>query len=203
MENNQKTEKISFYTERKSALVQASVIFMLLSAIFRLVGCWGRWNDAFFAATQIALPLACNLLFILHAAVWAYAKDIRHLVLGVCQSDFSGYPDCRDDSVKAMQVALNLGMDSRFVLHTPLMWLSKRGAWELAEELGGPALVDLILEESHTCYAGERGQRHEWGYGCGLCPACRLRAAGYAAYREARQTDSNGAPHTGPDHTEA
>ena len=144
-----------------------------------------------------------NLLFILHAAVWAYAKDIRHLVLGVCQSDFSGYPDCRDDSVKAMQVALNLGMDSRFVLHTPLMWLSKRGAWELAEELGGPALVDLILEESHTCYAGERGQRHEWGYGCGLCPASRLRAAGYAAYREARQADSNGAPHTGPDHTEA
>ncbi len=92
-----------------------------------------------------------------------------------------------------MQVALNLGMDSRFVLHTPLMWLSKRGAWELAEELGGAGLVDLILKESHTCYTGERGQCHEWGYGCGLCPACRLRAA--TTYREARQTNNNGAPH--------
>ena len=133
-----------------------------------------------------------NLLFILHAAVWAYAKNIRHLILGVCQSDSSGYPECRDDSIKAMQVALNCGMDSRFVLHTPLMWLSKRGAWELAESLGGTALVDLILEESHTCYAGERGRRYDWGYGCGVCPACRLRASGYAAYREARKNGERG-----------
>lgn len=143
-----------------------------------------------------------NLLFILHTAVWAYAKDIRHLVLGVCQSDFSGYPDCRDDSIKAMQVALNLGMDSRFILHTPLMWLNKSGAWELAENLGGAALVDLILEESHTCYTGERGQRHPWGYGCGICPACRLRAAGYAAYAKARRPEDKGAFPAGRDHTE-
>ncbi|MGE9985141.1 7-cyano-7-deazaguanine synthase QueC [Desulfovibrio sp. SGI.169] len=144
-----------------------------------------------------------NLLFILHAAVWAYARDIRHLALGVCQSDFSGYPDCRDDSIKAMQVALNLGMNGRFILHTPLMWLNKSDAWEMAENLGGAALVELILEESHTCYAGERGQRHEWGYGCGVCPACRLRAAGYATYRKKRQTGRNNTPHTGQDHTES
>ncbi|WP_165065179.1 7-cyano-7-deazaguanine synthase QueC [Desulfovibrio sp. ZJ200] len=134
-----------------------------------------------------------NLLFILHAAAWAYARHIRHLVLGVCQSDSSGYPDCRDDSIKAMQAALNLGMATDFVLHTPLMWRSKCNAWELAEELGGAALVEVILEESHTCYEGERGKRHDWGYGCGVCPACRLRAAGYAAYRAARQTDKTGA----------
>jgi len=126
-----------------------------------------------------------NLIFILHAAAWAFAKDIRHLVMGVCQSDYSGYPDCRDDSIKAMQVALNRGMDTGYVLHTPLMWRSKKDAWNLARSLGGEALVDLIVEESHTCYLGERGQRHAWGYGCGACPACRLRAAGYAAYREA------------------
>ena len=126
-----------------------------------------------------------NLIFILHAAAWAYAKNIRHLVLGVCQSDYSGYPDCRDDSIKAMQVAVNSGMDAQFTLHTPLMWRSKKDAWMLARELGGDALVDLIVEESHTCYMGERGQRQPWGYGCGTCPACRLRAAGYAAYAQA------------------
>ena len=126
-----------------------------------------------------------NLIFILHAAAWAYAKNIRHIVLGVCQSDYSGYPDCRDDSIKAMQVAVNSGMDAQYTLHTPLMWRSKKDAWMLARELGGDALVNLILEESHTCYMGQRGQRQPWGYGCGTCPACRLRAAGYAAYAQA------------------
>ena len=126
-----------------------------------------------------------NLIFILHAAAWAYAKNIRHLVLGVCQSDYSGYPDCRDDSIKAMQVAVNSGMDAQYALHTPLMWRSKKDAWMLARELGGDALVNLIVEESHTCYMGQRGQREPWGYGCGTCPACRLRAAGYAAYVQA------------------
>lgn len=123
-----------------------------------------------------------NLIFILHAAAWAYGQGIQHMVLGVCQSDSSGYPDCRDDSIKAMQVALNTGMAANFVLHTPLMWRSKKDAWTLAEALGGPHLVDLIVEESHTCYEGQRGQRHPWGYGCGQCPACRLRAAGYDEY---------------------
>ena len=127
-----------------------------------------------------------NLIFILHAAAWAYGLDIRHMVLGVCQSDYSGYPDCRDDSIKAMQVAINSGMDAGFTLHTPLMWRSKKDAWTLARSLGGSALVDLIVEESHTCYAGQRGKRYPWGYGCGDCPACRLRAAGYAAYAEAQ-----------------
>ena len=94
-----------------------------------------------------------NLLFGLQAAIWAYEKNIRHLVLGVCQSDSSGYPDCRDDSIKALQLALNLGMDAHYVLHTPLMWLDKCGAWQLAEQLGGAALVDAIVEESHTCCA--------------------------------------------------
>ena len=126
-----------------------------------------------------------NLIFILHAAAWAYAKKIRHIVLGVCQSDYSGYPDCRDDSIKAMQVAVNSGMDAQYTLHTPLMWRSKKDAWMLARELGGDALVNLIVEESHTCYMGQRGQREPWGYGCGTCPACRLRAAGYAAYAQA------------------
>ncbi len=120
-----------------------------------------------------------NLLFIMNTAIWAYSRHIRHIVLGVCESDYSGYPDCRDDSIKAIQTALNLGMNTNYVLHTPLMWRNKADAWRLARQLGGDALVDLILEESHTCYLGERGQRHPWGYGCGVCPACRIRAAGY------------------------
>ena len=131
-----------------------------------------------------------NLIFILHAAAWAYGLGISHMVLGVCQSDYSGYPDCRDDSIKAMQVALNTGMGANYALHTPLMWRSKKDAWTLACSLGGSALVDLIVEESHTCYAGQRGERHAWGYGCGQCPACRLRAAGYAEYVAACQTES-------------
>ncbi len=135
-----------------------------------------------------------NLIFILHAAAWAYAKNIRHLVLGVCQSDYSGYPDCRDDSIKAMQVAVNSGMDAQYALHTPLMWRSKKDAWMLAHELGGDALVNLIVEESHTCYMGQRGQREPWGYGCGTCPACRLRAAGYAAYAQALADQGQNCP---------
>ena len=135
-----------------------------------------------------------NLIFILHAAAWAYAKNIRHLVLGVCQSDYSGYPDCRDDSIKAMQVAVNSGMDAQYALHTPLMWRSKKDAWMLARELGGDALVNLIVEESHTCYMGQRGPREPWGYGCGTCPACRLRAAGYAAYAQALADQGQNCP---------
>ena len=127
-----------------------------------------------------------NLLFIMHAAAWAYCKNIRHLVLGVCESDSSGYPDCRDDSIKAMQVALNTGMDSHFVLHTPLMWLDKADTWRLAEDLGGMPLVDCILEQSHTCYEGTRGERYPWGYGCGQCPACKLREHGWKEYSEGK-----------------
>lgn len=124
-----------------------------------------------------------NLLFFTYAAALGWRRGIRHLVTGVCETDYSGYPDCRDDTVKAMQVALNLGMDERFVLYTPLMWLDKAATWALAERLGGEGLVQLIVEHSHTCYLGERGQRHEWGYGCGHCPACVLRAEGWRRYR--------------------
>jgi 7-cyano-7-deazaguanine synthase len=104
------------------------------------------------------------------------------MVGGMCETDYSGYPDCRDDTIKALQVALNLGMERRFVLQTPLMWLDKAETWRLAERLGGRPLVDLIVEDSHTCYLGERGARHDWGYGCGTCPACALRASGYARF---------------------
>ncbi|MEE7503929.1 7-cyano-7-deazaguanine synthase QueC [Methylobacterium mesophilicum] len=126
-----------------------------------------------------------NLVFLTFAAALAYRRGLRHVVGGMCETDYSGYPDCRDDTIKALQVALNLGMERRFVLHTPLMWLDKAQTWALAESLGGRALVDLIVEESHTCYLGERGQRHPWGYGCGTCPACRLRADGYARFTAA------------------
>ncbi len=124
-----------------------------------------------------------NLLFFTYAAALGWRRGIRHLAAGVCETDYSGYPDCRDDTVKAMQVAINLGTDERFVLHTPLMWLDKGATWQLAEQMGGNALVQLILEYSHTCYLGERGQRHDWGYGCGHCPACVLRAEGWRRYR--------------------
>ena len=126
-----------------------------------------------------------NLIFLTFAAALAYRRGIRHVVGGMCETDYSGYPDCRDDTIKALQVALNLGMDRRFVLHTPLMWRDKAQTWALAHELGGSALVDLIREQSHTCYLGERGARHEWGYGCGECPACQLRAKGWQQFAAA------------------
>ena len=121
-----------------------------------------------------------NLLFLTYAAALAYRRGIRHIVAGVCETDFSGYPDCRDDTVKAMQIALNLGMQRRFVLETPLMWIDKAATWAMAERLG---VLDVIIGETHTCYLGERTVQHDWGYGCGTCPACALRAAGYARFR--------------------
>jgi 7-cyano-7-deazaguanine synthase len=124
-----------------------------------------------------------NLIFLTFAAAVAYRRGLTRLVGGMCETDFSGYPDCRDDAIKAMQVALNIGMESRFVLETPLMWIDKAQSWALAESLGGDALVEAIIELSHTCYLGERGQRHDWGYGCGECPACKLRAQGFAKWR--------------------
>jgi len=123
-----------------------------------------------------------NLLFLTFAAALAYRRGLRHIVGGMCETDYSGYPDCRDDTIKALQVALNLGMQRRFVLHTPLMWLTKAATWRLADALGGRGLVDLIVEDTHTCYHGERTRRHPWGYGCGACPACELRARGWDAF---------------------
>jgi len=124
-----------------------------------------------------------NLLFVTFAAALAYRRGLRHLVAGMCETDYSGYPDCRDDTLKALQVAINLGMQARFVLHTPLMWRDKAATWELAQDLGGAALVEAIREHTHTCYLGDRRQRHAWGYGCGTCPACELRRKGWDAWR--------------------
>ncbi len=120
-----------------------------------------------------------NLLFLTLAAALAYRRDLQVMVTGVCETDFSGYPDCRDDTMKAMQLALSLGMDKRFLIETPLMWIDKADTWALAASLGGQPLVDLIIEHTHTCYLGDREHRHVWGYGCGTCPACDLRAKGY------------------------
>ena len=124
-----------------------------------------------------------NLVFLAFSAALAYRRGLRHIVAGVCETDYSGYPDCRDDTVKAMQVALNLGMQQRFVVHTPLMRRDKAATWRLAEEIGGAALVDAIAEETHSCYLGDRAHRHPWGHGCGACPACDLRRRGWEAYR--------------------
>lgn len=130
-----------------------------------------------------------NIIFLTFAAALAARRGIRHIVTGVCETDYSGYPDCRDDTIKAVQVALNLGMDSRYVLHTPLMWIDKAETWKLTEELGGAPLVSLINQESHTCYLGDRGTLHPWGHGCGECPACALRRAGWEEY-VAEKTDA-------------
>ena len=127
-----------------------------------------------------------NLLFFVYAAALGYRRGLATLVGGMCETDFSGYPDCRDATLRALEQAIRLGTEIPFTIETPLMWLTKAETWALAERLGGEAFVDLVIEETHTCYRGERGRRHEWGYGCGACPACELRAKGFAAWRAAR-----------------
>lgn len=126
-----------------------------------------------------------NLLFLTFAATLAYRRGASVLVGGMCETDFSGYPDCRDNTLKALQVALSLGLDAPMTLETPLMFIDKAATWQLAESLGGEALVKLVVEETHTCYLGERGELHDWGHGCGHCPACALRASGFARYQAA------------------
>ena len=152
-------------------------------------------RDTAFKMEQSGLPNTFvpgrNLLFLTLAAAVAYRRDLQVMVTGVCETDFSGYPDCRDDTMKAMQLALSLGMDKRFLIETPLMWIDKAATWALAHELGeksgvangGEALVNLIIEHTHTCYLGDREHRHPWGYGCGTCPACELRARGYERFK--------------------
>ena len=143
-------------------------------------------RDTAFKMEQSGLPNTFvpgrNLLFLTLAAALAYRRDLQVLVTGVCETDFSGYPDCRDDTMKAMQLALSLGMDKRFLIETPLMWIDKAATWQMAKELGGEALVNLIIEHTHTCYLGDRAHRHAWGYGCGTCPACELRQRGCAKF---------------------
>jgi len=125
-----------------------------------------------------------NLLFLTFAATVAYRRGLKHIVTGVCETDYSGYPDCRDDTIKALQVALNLGMETRLVLETPLMWIDKAQTWAMADDLGGPDLVELIRTETLTCYNGDTATLNAWGRGCGTCPACELRARGYSAWSE-------------------
>jgi 7-cyano-7-deazaguanine synthase len=136
-----------------------------------------------------------NIVFLTFAAALAYRRGIRHIVGGMCETDYSGYPDCRDDTIKAVQLALNLGMERRFVLHTPLMWIDKAATWDLAKRLGGEPLVEAIVTLSHTCYLADRQTLHDWGYGCGECPACRLRADGYRAFRGAPSHSARAAGH--------
>jgi 7-cyano-7-deazaguanine synthase len=126
-----------------------------------------------------------NLMFFTLAAAVAYRHNLTHLVGGMCETDFSGYPDCRSDTLKALEIAVSMGMDQVFTIETPLMWLDKAQTWELAEKLGGEKLTTLIREETHTCYRGERGNLHDWGYGCGTCPACELRERGYRSFCQA------------------
>ena len=129
-----------------------------------------------------------NLIFFSFAGALAYRRGARHIVAGMCETDYSGYPDCRDDTVKAMQVALTLGMDRRVTLHTPLMWIDKAATFAMAEEIGGQAMLDLVVEETHSCYLGDRADRHDWGYGCGECPACKLRREGFATFMQRQRT---------------
>lgn len=127
-----------------------------------------------------------NLIFLNFAAALGYRRDLTTLIGGMCEADFSGYPDCRIETLNAQMKAISLGMDKAFKLETPLMNLSKAGAWDMAYKLGGQALVEIVLEDTHTCYLGERGTRHDWGYGCGSCPACELRAQGWKKYSSGR-----------------
>jgi 7-cyano-7-deazaguanine synthase len=153
-------------------------------------------RDVAIAVAENGLPTTFvpgrNLIFFTFAGAVAYRRGARHLVGGMCETDYSGYPDCRDDTIKAMQLALGLGMDRRLVIHTPLMWRDKAETFALAAAIAGDALVALLVEDTHTCYLGDRRHRHPWGYGCGECPACKLRAAGFARWM-ARKDDKTDA----------
>jgi 7-cyano-7-deazaguanine synthase len=140
-------------------------------------------RDAQFEITAAGLPNTFvpgrNLLFFTYAAALGYRRGIRTLVGGMCETDFSGYPDCRNETLQSLAKSLSLGMDAPFTIETPLMWIDKAGTWALAADLGGAPFVDLIVEHTHTCYTPDRTTRHAWGYGCGQCPACLLRAKGW------------------------
>ncbi|WP_083444770.1 7-cyano-7-deazaguanine synthase QueC [Herbaspirillum rhizosphaerae] len=144
-------------------------------------------SDAEIAMTASGLPNTFvpgrNLMFLTFAGAVAYRRGLQVLVGGMCETDFSGYPDCRDDTIKATQVSLSLGMAYRITIETPLMWINKMQTWELAKSLGGKRFIDLVIEDTHTCYVGDRAHRHDWGYGCSNCPACDLRRRGYESWR--------------------
>jgi 7-cyano-7-deazaguanine synthase len=159
-------------------------------SVIKALGKTAMTDDVEIAMGKNGLPTTFvpgrNIFFFTAAAALAYRRGIKHLVGGMCETDYSGYPDCRDDTLKSLQVSLSLALDARFVIETPLMWRDKAATWALAEELGGQALVDLVVEETHSCYRGERATRHDWGYGCAACPACELRAKGWDRYKAAR-----------------
>jgi len=148
-----------------------------------------RETEITFAATGLPTTFVPgrNLLFLTYAAALAYRRGIATLVGGMCETDFSGYPDCRNETIQTLAQAISLGLATSIAIETPLMFIDKAGTWEMASELGGDALVDIIIEDTHTCYMGDRTNRHEWGYGCGICPACDLRAKGWAEW-QARKT---------------
>jgi 7-cyano-7-deazaguanine synthase len=162
---------------------------MLDLSLIKALGESALTSDVEIAMGRNGLPTTFvpgrNILFFTAAAALAYRRGIKHLVGGMCETDYSGYPDCRDDTLKSLQVSLNLGLDARFVIETPLMWRDKAATWASARELGGQVLVDLIVEETHSCYRGDRTKRYAWGYGCGACPACELRANGFDRYKAA------------------
>ena len=168
------------------------------------LGATALTSDTAIAMTGEGLPNTFvpgrNLLFFTCAAALAWRRGLRRIVAGMCETDYSGYPDCRDDTIKAMQLALNLGMQRRFVLETPLMWRDKAATWALAAALGDEALVELVRISTHSCYLGDRSRLHDWGYGCGSCPACELRAAGWQRWRDGAGSAFIAAPPSPGDH---
>jgi len=144
-----------------------------------------RETEITFAATGLPTTFVPgrNLLFLTYAAALAYRRGIGTLIGGMCETDFSGYPDCRNVTIQSLAQSLALGLDTPLSIETPLMFVDKAGTWEMAAKLGGQALIDIIVEDTHTCYLGDRTHRHAWGYGCGTCPACELRAKGWAAWQ--------------------
>lgn len=169
---------------------------MIDIASFGAIGDTALTSDAEIVMLDSGLPSTFvpgrNLVFFVYAAALGYRRGLTTLVGGMCETDYSGYPDCRDATLRALQEAIRLGTDVLFSLDTPLMWRTKAETWALAQDLGGDALVELIIEETHTCYQGMRGVRHEWGYGCGDCPACELRAKGFEAWRETMAKSQQG-----------
>lgn len=160
--------------------------------VLKQIGGSSLTEDVAFAMQADGLPNTFvpgrNLLFLTLAGALAYRRGLQVIVTGVCETDFSGYPDCRDDTMKAMQLALNLGLERRLRIETPLMWIDKAATWQMAQDLGGDALVQLIVQDTHTCYEGTRDVLHAWGHGCGHCPACDLRAKGWQRWRAAQGT---------------
>lgn len=157
------------------------------ASVLKSLGATAMTHEVEITMTAAGLPSTFvpgrNLLFFTLAGALAVRRGIGVLVGGMCETDYSGYPDCRADTLKAQEETLRLGLDADIRIDAPLMYLDKAATWQLAQELGGDALVALIGEETHTCYLGERGARHAWGYGCGTCPACELRANGWQRWQ--------------------